>query len=231
MWPVTLAAEAAAVEQSHVAGPSRRCILCWVLAGAVLPALASVDDTDFLGKARRLRRLLCLLDLSVNVGLSANPKVQRIYCRLLWLWLWLWSWSLCRRQFGTDCHSSSLRKLFFHQKGIAKGDNVLRHIPATFWTHAKVEKDASTHDQSPIFFRGNIVQAPQNAELVEPAGALAAVEALYTFMSGKPNNSTSSIRSTGSSALDRAQQNCTPARYKADPDFRKTYLVIQVSPR
>lgn len=85
-------------------------------------------------------------------------------------------------------------------------------------------KRAKTRASSSI-----IRQAPQNAELVEPAGALAAIEALYSFMSDTANNRTSSIHSTGSSVLHRAQQNCTPARYKIDPDFRKTYLVIQVT--
>lgn len=74
-------------------------------------------------------------------------------------------------------------------------------------------------------------QAPQNAELVEPAGALAAIEALYSFLwSGKKSSTGDSSGTGGTSAsvLDRAQQNCIPARYKVDPDFRKTYLVIQV---
>eukprot|EP00752_Nemacystus_decipiens_P010771 g9583.t2 len=73
----------------------------------------------------------------------------------------------------------------------------------------------------------NLCQAPQNAELVEPAGALAAIEALYAFMSDVSNTTSSSSIHSSSSVLCRAQQNCTPARYKIDPDYRKTYLVIQ----
>lgn len=34
-----------------------------------------------------------------------------------------------------------------------------------------------------------------------------------------------------SSAFQRAQESCIPARYRIDPNFRKTYLVIQVGNR
>ena len=47
-------------------------------------------------------------------------------------------------------------------------------------------------------------------------------------MSDKSNNNSSSSNIHSISVLNRAQQNCTPARYKIDPDYRKTYLVIQV---
>lgn len=68
-------------------------------------------------------------------------------------------------------------------------------------------------------------QAPQNAELVEPAGALAAIEALYSFMwcENQGGGSSSSAK-----VVRRAQQSCVPKTFEGDPDYRKTYLVIQV---
>ncbi|CBN77602.1 hypothetical protein Esi_0004_0241 [Ectocarpus siliculosus] len=76
----------------------------------------------------------------------------------------------------------------------------------------------------------NLCQAPQNAELVEPAGALAAIKALYAYISDNNDivgNTSASTQPSTSSAYGRAQMNCIPARYKIDPDFRKAYLVIQ----
>jgi len=74
-----------------------------------------------------------------------------------------------------------------------------------------------------------VSQAPQNAELVESAGALAAVEALYSFTSDEDTtNGAGGGSRSASSVYERAQQSCIPARFLVDPDFRKTYLVIQV---
>ncbi|CAM9707126.1 unnamed protein product, partial [Ectocarpus sp. 12 AP-2014] len=76
----------------------------------------------------------------------------------------------------------------------------------------------------------NLCQAPQNAELVERAGALAAIKALYAYISDNNDivgNASASTEPSTSSAYGRAQKNCIPARYKIDPDFRKAYLVIQ----
>ncbi|CAN0153209.1 unnamed protein product, partial [Pylaiella littoralis] len=70
----------------------------------------------------------------------------------------------------------------------------------------------------------NLCQAPQNAELIEPAGALAAIETLYSFMSSESKDKNSS---SVANVVRQAQQSCVPARYKVDPDFRKTYLVFQ----
>ncbi|CAM9123693.1 unnamed protein product, partial [Hapterophycus canaliculatus] len=65
-------------------------------------------------------------------------------------------------------------------------------------------------------------QAPQNAELIQPAGVLAAIEALYAFATNDKDGSCSRT-----SVYSRAQRNCVPMRYRIEPDFRKTYLVIQ----
>ncbi|CAM9652718.1 unnamed protein product [Ascophyllum nodosum] len=60
----------------------------------------------------------------------------------------------------------------------------------------------------------NLCQAPQNAELVESAGVLPAIEAMYSFVAT-------------SSSFHRAQESCVPPRYKIDPDYKKRYLVVQ----